>query len=97
MQITVEVSRELASALRAGAPPSAPASAAARALVAAARSFGLSLQPLHSGAAASGLESFFYIDVPSSRRHQAREIVEMLAACDGVEGAYIKPPEGPPS
>ncbi len=55
---------------------------------------GLKPEPLFSDNREPTLERIWHVACPD---HEAAEIVEKLLRIPGVEGAYVKPPEEPPS
>lgn len=56
--------------------------------------YGLKPEPLFSGNREAALECIWHVASPHD---EAAEIIEKLLRVPGVEGAYIKPPEGLPS
>lgn len=56
--------------------------------------FGGSISPMHPGEMDPYLSRFFRVEVPAS--DQAEAAVRSLAGLDGVEAAYVKPPDALP-
>jgi hypothetical protein len=89
VQVTVQVDAGMARELR-GAGPS---SRAARQLLAAVQDAGAELYPTHPGEDDDILLPFFTVEVPDDR---AQELQRAIAATEGVEAAYMKPPDALP-
>ena len=90
MDLTVQVTPELAPALR----HEAPATERARAIEKTVQAAGLGLRPLHSGTTDATLSRYFAVDVPDAAT--AQRIAHELLGLDGVEAAYVKPPDALP-
>lgn len=63
-------------------------------LAAEAEGLGVQIMPMHPGAADEQLSRYFYAELDDPGR--AVDVAERLAHVPSVDGAYIKPPEGPP-
>jgi hypothetical protein len=66
-----------------------PADLAAEAAV-----LGVRILPMHPGAVDDQLNRYFYAELDDPGR--AVDVAERLGRITSVDGAYIKPPEGPP-
>lgn len=66
-----------------------PADLAAEAAV-----LGVRILPMHPGAVDEQLNRYFYAELDDPGR--AVDVAERLGRIPSVDGAYIKPPEGPP-
>lgn len=86
MDITIKLRQEIARSLQGNQEPSAEATEILRL----ARDRGLSLKPVHPGAADPLLSPYFHVEVPDEK---AEEIIEALNKSGLVEGAYAKPPD----
>lgn len=56
---------------------------------------GLRIEPLHPGTVDRELARHFFVAAPDEQA--AEEAQRKLVAAEGVEAAYVKPPEGPPA
>jgi hypothetical protein len=83
-QITTHLRPDVAEELRAGAPTTETAAQVVRAV----EERGAKLRPVES------LDPIFVVDVDDEA--EAESLRKGLEGLDGVEGAYIKPPEFPP-
>jgi hypothetical protein len=90
VQITVQVSDEVASALLQDSPPTARSEALARVL----EPFGLTLEPLHPETADPTLRSYF--TVAAADPATAQRVIDQLLQSGAVEAAYVKPPDEAP-
>lgn len=90
MDVTVQVTTDLAPALRHEAPTTEPA----RAIEETVQAAGASLRPLHPGTADASLSRYFAVDVPDVAT--AQRVARELLSLDGVEAAYVKPPDALP-
>ena len=88
MLIVVQVTGEVAAALRAGTGADA-----ASALAATAKRLGVVLRAQHPSSAGPELASWFQADVPEALAEQARAA---LASQPGVVAAVVKPPDALP-
>jgi hypothetical protein len=90
MDVIVRLSSEAAEALRHKPRLSGGLGEAAQKL----ESLGLTLEPLHSGAADQSLASWFRVPVgdPST----AEEIAQLLRGSSDVESAYVEPTSAAP-
>lgn len=64
------------------------------AVVEAVRRFDGSISPMHPGEEDPSLSRFFSVEVPDPDR--ANRAAEALSDLDGVEAAYVKPPDALP-
>ncbi len=55
---------------------------------------GVRILPMHPGVVDEQLSRYFYAELDDPSR--AADVAERLAHVASVDGAYIKPPEGPP-
>jgi hypothetical protein len=90
VDLTVQVTPELAPALRHEAPATEQASAIEKTVDAA----GLALRPLHPGTADETLSRYFAVEAPDAAT--AQRVARELLRLDGVEAAYVKPPDALP-
>ena len=90
MDVIVQVSPELAAALRRSPVVGGPAAE----VIAAAGALGASLRPVHPETRAPELARHFVLDAPTLAA--GREVAARLRALPGVEGAYVKPPDAQP-
>ena len=90
MQVAVQLRPDVAESFHDVAAPNA-AAAALRAAVAAR---GLRLEPMHPQVDDPSLGRFFFITAPDPLA--AHTIADVLRALDGVEAAYVKPPDEAP-
>lgn len=63
-------------------------------LAAAAEDLGVEILPMHPGTVDPQLNRYFYAELIDPSR--AGDVAERLGRIPSVDGAYIKPPEGPP-
>ncbi|HEX2080049.1 MAG TPA: hypothetical protein VHG08_20185 [Longimicrobium sp.] len=90
MRITLVLRPDVAEELRSPRP----APGAARALLETAGAMGVALRPTHPGATDALLVPFYHAEVPDPTA--AGQVLERLRAAEGVEAAYLKPPEALP-
>ena len=91
IEVTVQLSAEVAEALR---RPDNPSSALNELLLLA-QEYGTAYEELHSGTDDAQLSRYFEMRVADERI--AEELLARLRKRQGVEAAYIKPPGEPPS
>jgi hypothetical protein len=87
MQITVQVTTDVARALHQREPPNAESEALLRMIVA----FGLRLEPMHPGTDDPHLISWFEVEVPNQA--SAQQVIDRIQESEMVKAAYIKPPD----
>lgn len=87
MLLTVQVSDELAVALRQGTQAATEASE----LRQIADELGISLHPLHPGSDDPSLRSYFTVEVPDAAA--AQRVIARLRQSPGITAAYVKPPD----
>jgi hypothetical protein len=63
-------------------------------LAAEAAALELEIVPMHPGIVDGELDRYYFADVDDPVR--AAEVADRLARIPSVDGAYVKPPEGPP-
>jgi hypothetical protein len=63
-------------------------------LAAEANDLGVQILPMHPGTLDPQLNRYFYAEVHDPSR--AGDVAERLGRVPSVDGAYVKPPEGPP-
>ncbi len=63
-------------------------------LAAEAEGLGVQILPMHPDAVDEQLSRYFYAELDDPSR--ASDVAERLARIPSVDGAYVKPPEGPP-
>jgi hypothetical protein len=90
IQITVQVSSELACALRLGASRGLESQELLQTLEA----HGIALEPLHPDAEDPFLTPYYTVEVPDAAK--AEEVIAALRRSVAVEAAYIKPMDEPP-
>ena len=88
MQVTVQVSPDLARALQGS--QGGPAESLRQTLAA----LGARIRPLHPGERDPVLATYFIVEAPSE--DAANRAAALLRGHPGVEAAYIKPPDQPP-
>lgn len=81
--VTLQVSADTAQALR--------KSGSSSGLLKIAHDHGVKLEPLHPNAVDPQLRGFFIVTIPNVA--DAETIVGKLNQCQGVEAAYVKPPD----
>jgi hypothetical protein len=90
VDLTVQVTADVAPALKHEAPATERASAIEKTVQAA----GSALRPLHPGTADETLSRYFALEVPDAT--SAQRVARELLRLDGVEAAYVKPPDALP-
>jgi hypothetical protein len=85
MQVTVQVSADVARPLHRRDPPRAESTA----LVELIEKLGLTLEPMHYGTTDPKLQSYFTVEVPDSTA--AQRLIDALQQSEGVVAAYVKP------
>lgn len=63
-------------------------------LAAEAEGLGLRILPMHPGVEDEQLSRYFYAELDDPNR--AEDVAARLGRIPSVDGAYVKPPEGPP-
>jgi len=63
-------------------------------LAAEAEGLGVRIVPMHPGVVDDELSQYYYVELDDPGR--AVDVADRLAHVPSVDGAYIKPPEGPP-
>jgi hypothetical protein len=86
MYVTVHLSRSTARATE--------RDVGAGQLTAALAELGVQLEPLHPGSSEPELASHFYVSVADEE--EGKRVAERLRNVEGVEAAYLKPPDAPP-
>lgn len=87
MQITVQVSADVARALYQRGPPTAESEELLRIM----NTFGIKLEPLHRNTYDPSLQRYFIVEVPD--RATAQQVMDRLQQLEAVEAAYVKPPD----
>ena len=87
MQVTVQVSADVACALGQRGPPTADSEVLSRMM----KTFGLTLQPMHAGTDDPNLQSYFTVEVPDHATSQ--RVLNRLQQAAAIEAAYVKPPD----
>jgi hypothetical protein len=90
VDVTVQVTPDLVPALR----HEAPATERTHDIENTVQAMGASLRPLHPGTADTALSRYFAVNVPDAAT--AQRVARELLRLDGVEAAYIKPPDALP-
>lgn len=90
MQVTIQIAEKTATDLRLPQP----SSTAAVEILHTAQQLGVTLEPLHPTANDPGLLPDFVVELQDAS--DADAVSEAFLRCQAVEGAYTKPPEGPP-
>jgi hypothetical protein len=90
MRVTIQLTDEVARALR----KQSPVTPAAQQVSRLAHELGIELVPLHHRTDDRDLRRYFTADLPASER--ADRIVEVLRRDPSVTAAYVKPPEAMP-
>jgi hypothetical protein len=90
MQVTVQVSTDVARALNKQGPSNANSQALLRTIEA----FGLALEPIHRDTDDSNLRSYFTVKVQDHAT--AQRIIDRLRQLGAIKAAYVKPPDGLP-
>lgn len=88
IQCTEEVAREVARALKGGAP-----SSSAKPVLEAAKDLKLTLRPMHPGVDDAALIRYFVANAPGSNAEPA---LARLRQTPGITAAYAKPPDALP-
>ncbi|MFC1982526.1 hypothetical protein ACFLV5_01890 [Chloroflexota bacterium] len=87
MQVIVQVSSDLAGALRHQTQPTAASEQISRIV----KTYGRTLEPMHTNTDSLNLQSYFTIEVPDNAT--AQSIISHLQQATGIEAAYVKPPD----
>ncbi len=87
MQVTVQVSADVARALHQQGPPTAESEAPLRLI----ETFGLTLEPMHPDTDDPNLQSYFTVEVLDHAT--AQRVIDRLRQSEAVEAAYVKPPD----
>jgi hypothetical protein len=87
MQVTVQVSADVARALHQQGPPTAESEGLLRIT----ETFGLMLEPMHHDTDDPNLQSYFIVRVPDHAT--AQRVIDRLQQTVAVEAAYVKPPD----
>ena len=90
IQITVQVSADVAASLHPGGQPAAKS----QELLQTVEDLGVALVPVHPGASDPYLAPYFTIEVPDTET--AERTIERLRQSTAVEAAYIKPRDAMP-
>jgi len=90
MQVTIQVSADVAIALNQRGPPTAES----RRLLRMIEIFGLTLEPMHLDTNDPNLQSYFTVEVPDYAI--AQRVMDRLRQSEAVEAAYVKPPDDLP-
>ena len=90
MQVTIQVSADVASALNQRGPPTAES----RALLRMIEIFGFTLEPMHLDTDDPNLQSYFTVEVPDHATAQL--VMDRFRRSEAVKAAYIKPPDDLP-
>lgn len=85
VQVTVQVSVGVASALHQRSPPTAESEELSRII----KTFGLALEPMHRNADDPNLQSYFTVEVPDQATVQ--RMIHRLQQSKAVKAAYVKP------
>jgi hypothetical protein len=87
MQVTVQVSVDVAQALHQGSPPTAESEELLKTI----GTFGLALEPMHRDTDDPNLQSYFTVEVPDHAT--AQRVMNRLQQSESVKAAYVKPPD----
>lgn len=87
MQVTVQVSANVARVLHQRSPPTAESKALLRMI----ETFGLALCPMHRDSDDPNLQSYFTVEVPDYAT--AQRVTDRLRQSGAIEAAYVKPPD----
>lgn len=87
MQVTVQVSTDVARALHQRGPPTAGSEALLRMI----ESFGFMLEPMHHDTDDPILRNYFIVEVTDYGT--AQRVMDRLQHSEAVKAAYIKPPD----
>jgi hypothetical protein len=90
MQVTVQVSADVARALHQRGPPTAKSKALLRMI----ETFGLTLEPMHRDTDDPNLRSYFIVEVPDNAT--AQRVIDRLRRSEAVAAVYVKPPDALP-
>lgn len=90
MRITIHVSEPAARALH----QTTPALEVSDEVLRVAEQLNVALEPMHASIEDPSLMRQFTVEVGDHAR--ADEVVQAFLRCEAVEGAYVKPAEGPP-
>lgn len=86
-QVTVQVSADVARALR----QQRPATAESESLLSMIETFGLTIEPMHHDTDDPSLQSYFIVEAPDHATAQG--VMDRLRQSEAVEAAYVKPPD----
>lgn len=86
MEVVVQVSPDVAPAVRGGTPSTEPS----REIFDAAAELGVVLDPMDPGSAESPLADYFVVMVADP--DLAQDIATRFQRCQAIEAAYVKPP-----
>jgi hypothetical protein len=87
MQVTIQVSADVARALHGRNPPIAESEALLKMI----ETFGLTLERMHPNTDDHALQSYFTVEVADPTT--AQRFVERVQESEAVEAAYVKPPD----
>ena len=90
MQVTVQVSADVARALHQRGPPTVESEELLRII----ETFGLALEPMHRDTDDPNLQSYFTVEVLDHATVQ--RVMNRLQQLAAVEAAYVTPPHGLP-
>ena len=90
MQVIIQVSADVAGALH----QKSPSTVESQAIVGALEEAGLILEPMHPNTDDPTLQSFFIVEVHD--QETAQQVIDRLQSLDGIEAAYVKPPDEMP-
>ncbi len=87
MQITVQVSADVARALNQQGTPNADSQALLRTI----ETLGLTLKPMHPDTDDPNLQNYFTVEVQDAAT--AQRVADQLRQSDAIKAAYVKPPD----
>jgi len=87
MQVTIQVSADVARALHQQSPPTAKSETLLRMV----DTLGYALEPMHRDTDDPNLQSYFIVEAPDSAT--AQRVIDRLRESEAVEAAYVKPPD----
>jgi hypothetical protein len=87
MKVIIQVSADVARALRQRSPPIAESEELLRII----ETLGLRLEPMHHDADDPNLQTYFTVEVQDQAT--AQRVIDRLQQLEGIEAAYVKPPD----
>jgi hypothetical protein len=87
MQVTIQVSPDVARTIHQRVPPTAESEELLRMI----ETFGLTLEPMHRDTDDPNLQSYFMVAVPDNTT--AQRVMDCLQQLEAVKATYVKPPD----